>query len=46
MALTCRYYGIRRLCFQKRGHRYEEFGEKGLLNGSSRPLNIPRGPRR
>jgi hypothetical protein len=46
MALTCRYYGIRRLCFQKRRHRYEEFGEKGLRNRSSRPLNNPWGPRR
>ncbi len=41
MALTCPYYGIRRPCFQKRRHRDEEFGEKGLRDDSSRPLNSP-----
>src|ERR1700693_1507818 len=41
VALTCRYYGISRPCFYKWLHRYEELGEKGLRDGSSRPLNSP-----
>ena len=42
VAMTCRYYGISRPCFYKWLHRYEELGEEGLRNGSSRPLNCPR----
>jgi transposase InsO family protein len=41
VALTCRYYGISRPCFYKWLHRYEELGEEGLRDGSSRPLNSP-----
>jgi transposase InsO family protein len=41
VALTCRYYGISRPCFYKWLHRYEEFGEEGLRDGSSRPLTSP-----
>ena len=39
--MTCRYYGISRPCFYKWLHRYEELGEEGLRDGSSRPLNSP-----
>jgi transposase InsO family protein/transposase-like protein len=42
VAMTCRYYGISRPCFYKWLHRYEELGEEGLRDGSSRPLNSPR----
>ena len=41
VAQTCRYYGISRPCFYKWLHRYEELGEEGLRDGSSRPLNSP-----
>jgi transposase-like protein len=42
VAMTCRYYGVSRPCFYKWLHRYEEFGEEGLRDGSSRPLNSPK----
>ena len=42
VAATCRYYGISRPCFSKWLRRYEEFGEEGLRDGSSAPLNSPR----
>jgi transposase InsO family protein len=38
---TCRYYGISRPTFYKWQHRYEEHGEQGLRDGSSRPHHIP-----
>lgn len=41
VALTCRYYGISRPTYYKWLRRYEELGEEGLRDGSSRPLNSP-----
>ena len=41
VALTCRYYGVSRPTFYKWLNRYEELGEEGLRDGSSRPLNSP-----
>lgn len=41
VALTCRYYGISRPTFYKWLHRYEELGEAGLRDGSSRPHRSP-----
>jgi transposase InsO family protein len=41
VAATCRYYGISRQCFYKWLRRFEERGEEGLRDGSSRPLNSP-----
>ncbi len=41
VAATCRYYRISRPTFYKWLHRYEELGEDGLRDGSSRPLNSP-----
>jgi transposase-like protein len=41
VSATCRYYGISRQCFYKWLRRYEELGEEGLRDGSSRPLNSP-----
>jgi transposase len=41
VAATCRYYGISRQCFYKWRNRYEEFGEEGLRDGSSKPLRSP-----
>lgn len=38
---TCRYYGISRPTFYKWLHRYEEHGEDGLRDGSSRPHHVP-----
>ena len=38
---TCRYYGISRPCYYKWLHRYEDYGEEGLRDGSSRPHNSP-----
>jgi Helix-turn-helix domain len=38
---TCRYYGISRPTFYKWLHRYEEHGEQGLRDGSSRPHHVP-----
>jgi transposase InsO family protein len=41
VAATCRYYGISRPTFYKWLHRYEELGEQGLRDGSSRPHVSP-----
>jgi transposase len=41
VAATCRYYGISRPTFYKWLHRYEEFGEEGLRDGSRRPRSCP-----
>jgi transposase len=41
VAATCRYYGISRPTFYKWLHRYEELGEAGLRDGSSKPLHSP-----
>lgn len=38
---TCRYYGISRPCYYKWLRRYEDLGEQGLRDGSSRPHNSP-----
>ena len=37
VAATCRYYGISRPTFYKWLRQYEEFGEEGLRDRSSRP---------
>ena len=42
VAATCRYYGISRPTFYKWLHRYEDFGEDGLRDGSS-PASQPAG---
>jgi transposase InsO family protein len=41
VAATCRYYGITRQCFYKWRRRYEDLGEAGLRDGSSRPHHCP-----
>jgi transposase len=41
VAATCRYYGISRPTFYKWLHQYEEFGEEGLRDRSSRPRTCP-----
>ena len=41
VAATCRYYGISRQVFHKRQRRYDELGEAGSRDGSSRSLNSP-----
>jgi transposase InsO family protein len=41
VAQTCRYYGISRPTFYKWLRRYEERGEAGLRDQSSRPLRCP-----
>ena len=41
VSATCRYYGISREVFYKWQRRYDELGEAGLRDGSSRPLNSP-----
>jgi len=41
VAQTCRYYGISRPTFYNWLHRYEEHGEEGLRDGSSRPRHSP-----
>jgi transposase len=41
VSATCRYYGISRQCFYKWTRRYDELGEEGLRDGSSRPLRSP-----
>ena len=41
VATTCRYYGISRPTFYKWLHRYEELGEEGLRDRSSRPRFCP-----
>jgi transposase-like protein len=38
---TCRYYGISRPTFYKWQRRFEEHGEDGLRDGSSRPHHVP-----
>ncbi len=38
---TCRYYGISRQCFYKWRRRFEELGEDGLRDRSSRPHHSP-----
>ena len=39
---TCRYYGITRTCFYRWKRRYDELGEPGLRDRSSRPRVSPR----
>ena len=41
VAATCRYYGISRPTFYKWLRQYEEFGEDGLRDRSSRPRICP-----
>lgn len=41
VSATCRYYGISRQVFYKWQRRYDELGEAGLRDGSSRPLRSP-----
>jgi transposase-like protein len=41
VAATCRYYGISRQAFYKWQHRFEELGEAGLRDNSSRPHHSP-----
>jgi transposase len=41
VAMTCRYYGITRQTFYIWKRRYEELGEDGLKDRSSRPKNCP-----
>src|SRR5262245_2765747 len=41
VAATCRYYGISRPTFYKWLRQYEELGEEGLRDRSSRPRNCP-----
>jgi len=41
VSTTCRYFGISRPTFYKWLHRYEQHGEDGLRDGSSRPHHIP-----
>jgi len=42
VSLTCRYYGITRQCYYIWLRRYEELGEEGLRDRSSRPHFSPR----
>lgn len=41
VSATCRYYGISRQCFYKWRNRYNEYGETGLRDRSSRPHHSP-----
>ena len=41
VSATCRYYGISRQCFYKWRNRYDEYGEVGLRDRSSRPHHSP-----
>jgi transposase InsO family protein len=41
VSATCRYYGISRPTFYKWRQRYDELGEDGLRDGSSRPRCSP-----
>ena len=41
VAATCRYYGISRPTFYKWLRQYEELGEEGLRDRSSRPRTCP-----
>lgn len=42
VSATCRYYGISRTTFYRWLKRYEELGEEGLRDRSSRPWRSPR----
>jgi transposase InsO family protein len=42
VAATCRYYGISRQAFYKWQRRYDELGEAGLRDNSSRPHHSPK----
>src|ERR1019366_3339649 len=42
VALTCRYYGITRQCYDVWFRRYEELGVEGLRDRSSRPHVSPK----
>ncbi len=41
VSATCRYYGISCQLLYKWQRRYDELGEVGLRDGSSRPLHSP-----
>ncbi len=41
VAATCRYFGISRQCFYKWRTRFDELGEEGLRDRSSRPHHSP-----
>src|SRR4051794_8058777 len=41
VAAICGYYGISRPRFYKWRNRYDELGEEGMRDGSSRPLHSP-----
>jgi transposase len=41
VSATCRYYAISRQCFYKWRNRYDEYGEAGLRDRSSRPHHSP-----
>jgi hypothetical protein len=41
MSATCRFYGISRNCFYRWKNRYDELGENGLRDRSSRPHHSP-----
>ena len=41
VAMICRYYGISQPTFYSWLRRYEEFGEQGLRDRSSRPKHCP-----
>lgn len=43
VSATCRYYGISRQCFHKWRNRFNEFGDEGLRDRSSRPHHSPNG---
>ena len=45
VAATCRYYGISRTVFYKWRNRFEELGEEGLRDRSSKPHHSPRATR-
>jgi hypothetical protein len=41
VAITCRYYGITRQSFYTWKRRYDELGQEGLKDRSSRPRYSP-----
>lgn len=41
VSATCRYYGISRQCFYEWGNRFDELGDEGLRDRSSRPHHSP-----